>query len=48
MSDNPTFQEIQGEIDGNDVVLFMKGSPVQPMSGFSAAVAQAQQGQPVS
>ena len=41
MSDIPTFSEIQTEIDGNEVVLFMKGSPVQPQCGFSAAVAQA-------
>ena len=41
MSDNPTFAEIQGEIDGNDVVLFMKGTPIMPQCGFSAAVAQA-------
>ncbi|MDP4796776.1 MAG: Grx4 family monothiol glutaredoxin [Rhodospirillales bacterium] len=41
MSENPTFTQIQGEIDSSDVVLFMKGSPVQPQCGFSAAVAQA-------
>ena len=38
MSDNPTFDRIQGEIDENDVVLFMKGSPMMPQCGFSAAV----------
>jgi monothiol glutaredoxin len=31
---------IQSEIDGNDVVLFMKGTPVFPQCGFSAAVVQ--------
>ena len=41
MSDNPTFTQIQGEIDSSDVVVFMKGSPIQPQCGFSAAVAQA-------
>ncbi len=41
MSENPTFTQIQGEIDSSDVVLFMKGSPIQPQCGFSAAVAQA-------
>ncbi len=38
MSDNPTFNRIQGELDENDVVLFMKGSPMMPQCGFSAAV----------
>jgi len=38
MSDNPTFQRIQGEIDDNEVVLFMKGTPMFPQCGFSAAV----------
>ncbi len=41
MSDNPTFDKIQNEIDGNDIVLFMKGSPMMPQCGFSAAIAQA-------
>ena len=38
MSDNPVFDRIQGEINENDVVLFMKGTPVFPQCGFSAAV----------
>ena len=38
MSDNPVFDRIQGEINDNDVVLFMKGSPMMPQCGFSAAV----------
>ena len=38
MSDNPAFDRIQGEINENDVVLFMKGSPLMPQCGFSAAV----------
>ena len=41
MSDNPVFNRIQSEIDTNDVVLFMKGSPMFPQCGFSAAVTQA-------
>ena len=41
MSGNPTFDQIQNEIDGNDIVLFMKGSPMMPQCGFSAAIAQA-------
>ncbi|HJO88644.1 MAG: Grx4 family monothiol glutaredoxin, partial [Alphaproteobacteria bacterium] len=36
-----TTEKIQSEIDTNDVVLFMKGSPVFPQCGFSAAVVQA-------
>ncbi|MAF95132.1 MAG: monothiol glutaredoxin, Grx4 family [Rhodospirillaceae bacterium] len=41
MSDNPVIDRIQSEIDENSVVLFMKGSPMMPQCGFSAAVAQA-------
>lgn len=41
MSDNPIFERIQSEVDSSDVVLFMKGSPVFPQCGFSAAVVQA-------
>jgi monothiol glutaredoxin len=37
---NPVHQRIQNEIDTNNVVLFMKGSPAFPMCGFSAAVVQ--------
>ena len=40
MSDNPVFQQIENEIGANDVVLFMKGTPVFPQCGFSAAVVQ--------
>jgi len=29
---------IKNEIDSNDIVLFMKGTPTFPMCGFSAAV----------
>jgi len=38
MSDNPAFDRIKSEIDENQVVLFMKGSPMFPQCGFSAAV----------
>jgi monothiol glutaredoxin len=41
MSDNPVFDRIKQEIDANDVVLFMKGTPVFPQCGFSAMVVQA-------
>jgi monothiol glutaredoxin len=40
MSDNPAFDTIQSEVDNNEVVLFMKGSPMMPQCGFSAAVVQ--------
>ena len=33
-------ENIKNEISSNDIVLFMKGTPVFPMCGFSAAVAQ--------
>ncbi|UUX49691.1 Grx4 family monothiol glutaredoxin [Nisaea acidiphila] len=38
MLDDNTRQRIQDEIDSTDVVLFMKGTPVFPQCGFSAAV----------
>ncbi len=38
MNDNPAFTRIQQEIDDNSVVLFMKGSPMFPQCGFSAAI----------
>ncbi len=40
MNDNPVFSRIQQEIDESPVVLFMKGSPMFPQCGFSAAVVQ--------
>ena len=33
-------QFISNEVKGNDVVLFMKGTPQSPMCGFSAQVIQ--------
>ncbi|MEQ8195747.1 MAG: Grx4 family monothiol glutaredoxin [Rhodospirillales bacterium] len=38
MNDHPKHAEIQREVEENDVVLFMKGSPMMPQCGFSAAV----------
>jgi monothiol glutaredoxin len=40
MSENPVFDRIQSDITANDVVLYMKGTPVFPQCGFSAAVVQ--------
>ena len=40
MMDENTRQRIQTEGDTNDVLLFMKGTPVFPQCGFSAAVIQ--------
>ena len=38
--DNPVFNRIKQDIGENDVVLYMKGTPVFPQCGFSAAVVQ--------
>ena len=38
MLDDATRDRIQADISGDDVVLFMKGTPVFPQCGFSAAV----------
>lgn len=40
MSENPVFPDIRNTIEHNDVVLFMKGTPVFPQCGFSSTVAQ--------
>jgi monothiol glutaredoxin len=40
MNDNAVFTRIRQEIDDNPVVLFMKGTPMFPQCGFSAAVVQ--------
>lgn len=40
MSGNPVFERIQQDISENQVVLFMKGTPMFPQCGFSAAVVQ--------
>ena len=38
MSEPEVFGRIRDEIGKNDVMLFMKGTPVFPQCGFSAAV----------
>ena len=43
MNDNNSMdvtENINNEIKSNDIVLFMKGTPVFPMCGFSAATVQ--------
>jgi len=40
MSNNPVTDRIRQDIGDNDVVLYMKGTPVFPQCGFSAAVVQ--------
>lgn len=37
---NPVFERIRDDITSNDVVLYMKGTPIFPQCGFSAAVVQ--------
>jgi monothiol glutaredoxin len=41
MTDNPVYARIRQEISETPVVLFMKGTPMFPQCGFSAAVVQA-------
>ena len=43
MSENPLRDAINEAIGDNDVILFMKGTPEQPMCGFSARTAAALQ-----
>ena len=40
MSEPEVFSRIRNEIGKNDVLLFMKGTPVFPQCGFSAAVVE--------
>ena len=40
MSNNVVFDRIKQDVAANPVVLFMKGTPVFPQCGFSAAVVQ--------
>jgi len=40
MTDNPVFDRIRSEITSNDIVLFMKGTPVAPECGFSNVCVQ--------
>jgi monothiol glutaredoxin len=37
---NPAFDRIDQDIKTNDVVLYMKGTPMFPQCGFSAAVVE--------
>ena len=41
MSEPEVFERIRGEIGKHDVLLFMKGTPVFPQCGFSAATVDA-------
>jgi monothiol glutaredoxin len=40
MTDTAVLDRIKQEVSENDVVLYMKGTPVFPMCGFSSAVVQ--------
>ena len=39
-AENPVFERINQDVSDSDVVLYMKGSPVFPQCGFSAALVQ--------
>ena len=40
MTDTPAIELIRQAVESNDVVLFMKGTPMFPQCGFSASVVQ--------
>ena len=40
MSENLVHADIKAKIDGNPVMLFMKGTPQFPQCGFSSVVVQ--------
>ena len=40
MSEQPVLDGIKSDIEGNDIVLFMKGSPMFPQCGFSATAVE--------
>ena len=40
MAQNPVFDRIAADVRDNDVVLYMKGTPVFPQCGFSGQVVQ--------
>ena len=40
MSEHPASDQIKGVIEKNDIVLFMKGSPMFPQCGFSATAVE--------
>ena len=40
MNEQPVINDIKTDIEGNDIVLFMKGSPMFPQCGFSATAVE--------
>jgi monothiol glutaredoxin len=40
MSEQPAFDDIKRDLKENDIVLFMKGSPMFPQCGFSATAVE--------
>jgi monothiol glutaredoxin len=40
MNESPTIQRIKSQLEHNPVLLYMKGSPLQPRCGFSAKVVE--------
>jgi monothiol glutaredoxin len=40
MAETEVFDRIQGEVEKNPVMLYMKGTPIFPQCGFSARVVQ--------
>lgn len=40
MTEDPVFDEIKTKVTENDIVLFMKGSPMFPQCGFSATAVE--------
>jgi len=40
MANDTIHEKIRNEVENNEVLLFMKGTPVFPQCGFSAAVVQ--------
>ena len=40
MDSNPVFDRIRQDVTENEVVLFMKGTPIFPQCGFSATLVQ--------
>ncbi len=40
MSDNPAAAQIDADVKANDVMVFMKGTPVFPQCGFSSQIVQ--------
>ncbi len=46
--ENAQFERIRGDIAENDIVLYMKGTPIFPQDGYSAVVAEVLRGLDVS